>query len=72
MEYLRTYRKAVICVHASDMILQTTVDAVYLILPKARSRAAAHYHLGWHDDNRVNGAIYVLCKTIKNVDLLRV
>ena len=54
------------------MILQTTVDAVYLILPKACSRAAAHYLLAWHDNNRVNGAIYVLCKTIKNVDLLRV
>ncbi len=49
------------------MILKTTVDAACLVLPKARSRAAAHYHLGWRDHDQVNGAIDVLCKTIKNV-----
>jgi hypothetical protein len=67
MDYLHTYPNAVIRFHASDMILKTTVDAAYLVLPNARSRAAAHYHLGWQDTDRVNGAIDVLCKTIKNV-----
>ena len=39
-----------------------------LSCPKlAAGRAAAHCHLGWHDDDRVNGAIDVPCKTIKNV-----
>ena len=56
MDYLHTYPNAVIRFHASDMILKTTVDTAYLVLPKAHSRAAAHYHLGWHDGDRVNGA----------------
>jgi hypothetical protein len=67
MDYLHTYPNAVIRFHASDMILKTTVDAAYLVSPKACSQAAAHYHLGWHDNDPVNGAINVLCKTIKNI-----
>jgi hypothetical protein len=67
MDYLHTYPNAVLRFHASDMILKTTVDAAYLVLPKARSRAAAHYHLGWTNSDRVNGAIDVQCRTIKNV-----
>ena len=49
------------------MILKTTTDAAYLFQPKARSRAAAHYHLGRTNSDRVNGALDVLCKTIKNI-----
>jgi hypothetical protein len=67
MDYLHTYSNGVIRYYASDMILKTTSDAAYLVQPKARSRAAAHYHLGWHNSDRVNGAVDVLCKTIKNV-----
>ncbi len=67
MDHLHTHPNAVIRFHASDMILKTTVDAACLVLPKARSRAAAHCHLGWQDTDRVNGAIDVLCKTIQNV-----
>jgi hypothetical protein len=68
MDYLHTYPNGVIQYHASDIILKTTSDAAYLVQPKARSRAAAHVHLGWqHNSNRVNGALDVLCKTIKNV-----
>jgi hypothetical protein len=67
MDYLHTYPNAVIRFYASDMILKTTSDAAYLVLPKARSRAAAHYHLGWHDSDRVNGTLHVLCQVIKNV-----
>jgi hypothetical protein len=67
MDHLHTYPNAAIRFHASDMILKTTVDAACVVLPEACSRAAAHCHLGWHDNDRVNGAINVLCKTIKNV-----
>jgi hypothetical protein len=53
---------------SDDMILKITSDATYLVQPKARSRAAAHYHhLGWHNSKRTNGPVDVLCKTIKNV-----
>jgi hypothetical protein len=47
VDYLHTYLNAVIRYYASDMILKITSDALYLVQPKARSRAAVHYHLGW-------------------------
>jgi hypothetical protein len=67
MNYLRTYPNGVIRYYTSDMILKITSDAAYLVQPKTRSRAAAYYHLGWHNSDRTNGAVDVLCKTIKNV-----
>lgn len=67
MDYLHTYPHAVIRYHASDMILKITSDAAYLVQPKARSRAAVHYHLGWHNSDRTNGTVDVLCQTLKNV-----
>jgi hypothetical protein len=65
MDYLHTYPNAVICYHASDMILKITSDAAYLVQPKAHSRAAVHYHVGWRKSDRTNGPVDVLCKTIK-------
>jgi hypothetical protein len=65
MDYLHTYPCSPTAFYASDMILKITSDAAYLVQPKARSRAAAHYHLGWHNSNRLNGAVDVPCKTIK-------
>ena len=67
MDYLHTYPNGVIRYHASDMILKIESDAAYLVQPKARSRAAVHFHLGWLNSNRVNGAVDILCLTIKNV-----
>jgi hypothetical protein len=67
MDYLHTYPNAIIRYHASDMILKITSDAAYIVQPKARSRAAVHYHLGWLKSDCVNGAVNVLCQTIKNV-----
>jgi hypothetical protein len=67
MDYLHTYPNAVVRFYASDMILKVTSDAAYLVQPKARSRAAVHYHLGWKNSDRVNGPLDVLCQTIKNV-----
>jgi hypothetical protein len=68
MDYLHTYPNAAIRFYASDMILKICSDAAYLVLPKAKSRVAVHYHLGWkHNPGRVNGAVAVLCQTLKNV-----
>jgi hypothetical protein len=67
MDYLSTNPNAIIRFYASDMILKITSDAAYLVQPKARSRAAVHYHLGWLNNDRTNGTLDVLCKTIKNV-----
>jgi hypothetical protein len=68
MDYLHTYLNAVIRFHASDMILKICSHAAYLVLLKAKSRVAVHFHLGWQNNpTRVNGAVAVLCQTLKNV-----
>ncbi len=67
MDYLHTHPNGVIRCHASDMMLKITSDAAHLVQPKARSRAAVHHHLGWLHNDRTNGAVDVLGKTIKNV-----
>jgi hypothetical protein len=68
MDYLYNYPDAIIRYYTSDMLLKITSDAAYLVQPiKARSRAAVHYHLGWKNSDHVNGAVEILCQTIKNV-----
>jgi hypothetical protein len=32
-----------------------------------KSRAAVHFHQGWHNSNRMNGTVDVICQTIKIV-----
>jgi len=53
------------------MILQVEADSAYLVLPKARSRAAAWYILGNDPTNHphpmTNAPIHIMCNTIKNV-----
>ena len=53
------------------MILQVHSDASYLSEPKARSRAAGHFFLGWlpkaNQPIKLNGAIYTLCTVLKFV-----
>ena len=68
MEYLHTYPKAIIRFHSSNTILNISSNAAYLVQPKARSRIAVHYHLGWiNDPDRVIGPVDVLCQTLKNL-----
>ena len=71
MDYLHYHPNAILRFHASDMILQIEADAAYLVLPKARSRAAAWYILG-NDPTTTpspmtNSPVYVMCNTINNV-----
>ena len=67
MDDPRACPNAVIRFHASDTLLKTATDAACLVLPKARSRAALHWRVGWEDNDDVNGPVYVFCSTIKNV-----
>ena len=71
MDYLHTYPDAVLRFHASDMILTMETDAAYLVLPQARSRAAAWFILGndpnTHKQPMTNAPVHVMCNTIKNV-----
>jgi hypothetical protein len=74
MDYLSTHPDAKIRYHASDMVLAVCSDAAYLVLPHARSRAAGHFFLtdlpGAISNPpcpKPNGAVHVLCKTIRTV-----
>jgi hypothetical protein len=74
MDYLHTNPDATIRYHASGMVLHIDSDAAYLVLPKARSRAAGHYYFSdWPEpapakpNPTPNGPVHTLCKTIRNV-----
>jgi hypothetical protein len=72
LDYLATYPNATICYYASDTILSVVADAAYLVLPNARSRYAGLYLLSDISNTsppepKPNGAVHVLCKTIRGV-----
>ena len=61
LDYAATHPDVKIRYRASEIILQIHTNASYLSEPKALSRAAGHYFLGWLPQNnqpiRLNGAI---------------
>ena len=72
LDYLATHPDATIRYYASDMILCIIADAAYLVLPNARSRCAGVYFLSdlptsSPPDPKPNGAVHVLCKTLRGV-----
>jgi len=71
MDYIHTYPDAVLRFQASDMILTMETHAAYLVLPQARSRAAAWFIFGndpnLHKTPMTNAPVHVMCNTIKNV-----
>ena len=71
LDYLHFHPAAVLRYHASNMILQVEADAAYLVLPQARSRAAAWFILGSDPSappsHLTNAPIHIMCNTLKNV-----
>ena len=69
LDYVTTYPTPKILFYASDMILHVDSDAAYLVQPNARSRYARYYYLGSKNstNNRLNGAVLVICRSIRNV-----
>ncbi len=72
MDYLATHPDAVIRFYASGMVLCVVSDAAYLVSPDARSRCAGYFFLSDHSTTTPpqtpsNGAVHVLCKTIRGV-----
>ena len=45
LDYVATYPNPILRFYASDMILKIESDAAYLVLPKARSRAAGFFFI---------------------------
>ena len=73
LNYAATHPNTEIQYHASDMCLHTHSDASYSSAPKARSRGSGFFFLSDNpsrispDKARLNGAIHVILKLIKNV-----
>jgi hypothetical protein len=72
IDYLATHPDAVIRFYASGMCLCIVSDAAYLVLPDARSRCTGLFFLSDHStttppQTATNGAVHVLCKTIRGV-----
>ena len=72
LDYAATYPNAKIRYYASDMILYTSSDAAYLVLPNAKSRVAGNYFLSdktvQHPSRtppKPNGPILNECSRIK-------
>ena len=70
MDYLHTYKSAVLRYHAGDMQLAVETDAAYLILPGAKSRIAGHFILNTNrtpNNNFLTSPLHTECKTIRHV-----
>lgn len=67
MNYAACNPKAEVIFRASDMILQTDLDAAYLVAKNARSQAGGYHYLTSKDHTMFNGAFYMLASVIKNV-----
>jgi hypothetical protein len=74
LDYACTYPNAKIRYYASDMCLHADTDAAYLVQPNARSRYAGFFYLSERPTNpssptapRQNGAILVVCRTLRGV-----
>ena len=69
LDYLYTYKNAVVRFYQSDMKLYVDSDATYLVPPKAKSRIAGFFYCS---DNSpatppkppLNGPLHVKCKVL--------
>jgi hypothetical protein len=59
--------------HASNMIMNVHLDALYLLEADACSRACGHFFMGWSpidgDPIQLNGAFFTLCASSGSLSL---
>jgi hypothetical protein len=71
LNYLATHPNATVRFHASNMILNIHLDALYLSKTNAHSRACGHFFMGWRADPdkpiKLNGTFYTLCAILQFV-----
>jgi hypothetical protein len=69
LNYLATYSDAMVRFHASDMILNIHLDALYLLEANAHSQACGYFFMGWRTDTtkpiKLNGAFLTLCAILR-------
>ena len=72
LDYLNTYKHAVIRFYRSDMQLYVDSDAAYLVAPKAKSRIAGYFYCSDTSDTApptppLKGPVHVECKVLRHV-----
>jgi hypothetical protein len=71
LDYLATHPDTTVRFHALDMILNIHLDASYLLVANAHSRACGHFFMGWKADAtkpiKLNGAFFTLCSILQFV-----
>jgi hypothetical protein len=71
LDYLATHPNAMVRFHASDMILNIHLDALYILEANAHSQACGHFFMGWCADPtnpiKLNGAFFTLCAILRFV-----
>jgi len=72
LDYVATHPLAILRYHASNMVLHIDSDSAYLVLPKARSRAAGYHYLSSSlpvatHEPPLNAPILVECRTMRPV-----
>ncbi len=69
LDYLASNSEAKVRFYASDMIMNIHLDASYLSVTGARSRACGHFFMGWTPQNgepiKINGAFHVNATILK-------
>jgi hypothetical protein len=69
LDYCVTHPETEVRFHSSDMVLQVSSDASYLLEPEARSRTGGQFYLVNNNDRQqqINGPILCLSSIIKHV-----
>lgn len=68
LDYLASYKDAVLTYHSSDIILDAHSDASYISNPKAHSRAGSHFFLSSNAGISPNNGVFLnISHTIKHV-----
>ena len=72
LDYLNTYKNAVIRFYRSDMKLHIDLDTAYLVAPKAKSRIAGYFYCSNNPTTcppnpPLNGPLHVECKVLRHV-----
>eukprot|EP00957_Ditylum_brightwellii_P044732 3391979-Ditylum_brightwellii.AAC.1 len=62
-----SHPNAVICYHASGMILEVHSNASYFSKKEAHNRAGGHFFIGNKHNNQFNGPIHITSIILQNV-----
>eukprot|EP00957_Ditylum_brightwellii_P077292 5873859-Ditylum_brightwellii.AAC.1 len=67
LDYCASHPNATIRYTPSNMLLEVHGNALYFLVPEARSRAGGYFFLGSKMDDNMNGPLLVILTILRNV-----